>query len=525
MQCLKCGTTNPEGAKYCFECGTALPEPLKEDYSNFTFCPKCNTSNPKKGRFCYECGNPLEDTKPPQPLLCPTCGISIDTSRQFCPNCGQSLIEKPWDLKKEQPPVSPKETQTECPACGQLTTGDYCRSCGYNLTTQLQKRPIDWWYCDRDSAIMTEIDPNLQIPVSRNSLNESLAQAISDNILQYQDREKARFLALQLFESNTNTNFEVLSQVRCPVCSQQSLAPTTKRPHQQRIHYAHEIALNVSTMLHSGIFYLRTYPKFLLIALCGVIIDTVLLFLGFSALSTFSTNSLFSLFGVPLTGNLPIEVFSFSLTTFILTLIASYLVNVFIHCWYYTSLKEIASNVPFNLLNSFKKSFRYFPRALAAQLLIFGGIIGITIGSVLLLIILAGILFSGYNYQILLFLAFAIIIGVLGFGAFIMLLNVLLSYVNMSIVFDERSGIILSLRRSWRFTRQYFWTTVGIIIIFSVGSSIVGYIQTFSYMFFYFAFLPSLISMLIYTVLTRLIEGYRALSMGWGYQTFHHLID
>ncbi|MFW9905013.1 MAG: zinc ribbon domain-containing protein [Candidatus Thorarchaeota archaeon] len=525
MQCLNCGTTNPDSARYCFECGTALTKPLTEDHSNFIFCSKCNASNPQKGRFCYECGNPLLDTKQPEPLLCPTCGISIDTSRLFCPNCGQSLIGKPLDLKKEQLPVSPKESQIECPACGQLTTGDYCRSCGYNLTTRKRKRPIDWWYCDRDSALMTEINPNFQILVSRNSLNESLAQAISDNILQYQDREKARFLALQLFENNNNAKFEVLSQVRCPVCSQQSLAPTTKQPSQIGIHYTQEIALNVSSMLQSGIFYIRTYPKFLLIAFCGVIIDTVLLFLGFGALSTFSPNSLLSIFGVPLTGILPIEGFSFSLTTFILALITSYLVNIFIQCWYYTSLKDIASNIPFDLVNSFKKSFSYFPRAFAAQLLIFGGIIGFAIGFLLIFIVLAGILFSGSNSQILLFVLFILIIGIFGLGAFVMLLNVLLSYVNMSIVFDEKSGIILSLKHSWRFARKYFWTTVGIIVIFSVGSYIVGYIQTFSYLFFYLAFLPSLISLLIYTILTRLIEVYKALSMGWGYQTFHHLIN
>ncbi|MFX0204684.1 MAG: hypothetical protein ACFFDT_01770 [Candidatus Hodarchaeota archaeon] len=278
-------------------------------------------------------------------------------------------------------------------------------------------------------------------------------------------------------------------------------------------------------MLHSGIFYIRTYPKFLLIALCGVIIDTALLFLGFGVLSTFSTNSLFSIFGVPLTGTLPIGVFSFSLTTFILALITSYFINIFIHCWYYSSLKEIANNIPFDLVNSFKKSLRYFPRAVAAQLLIVGGIIGLVIGFVVFFIVLAGILFYGSEFQILIFLIFIMLIGILGFGAFIMLLNVLLSYVNMSIVFDEKTGIILSLKRSWRFARKYFWTTVGIIVIFSVGSYIVGYIQTFSYLFFYLAFLPSLISMLIYTILTRLIEVYKALSMGWGYQTFHHLID
>lgn len=533
MRCLKCGITNPDSARYCFECGTALPEPLKTYFSpadTSKYCPKCSASNPKDGRFCFECGNPLEDMRPPQPRQCPTCGISIDTFRLFCPNCGQSLIEKPLDAKKEQISVPSIETRTECPACGQLTTGDYCRSCGYNLTTRQRKRPVDWWYCDRDSAIMAEIDPNSQIPVSRSSLDESLAQAIDNNILQHQDREKARSLALQLFENSTTTKFEVLSQVCCPVCSYQSLAPTTKRPRQVGIRYTQEITLNVSSMLHKGIFYLRTYPHLLLITFCAIVTDVGVILLGFGAISAFTTDSLFSFLGVPLTGTtIPLGGFTNTLTTLIIGIIVSFTVNILIQCWYFTSLKEIMNNnIPLSIGESFKKSFRYFPRALAAQFLIFAGLIGMIIGIVLVVVFFAAIFLSGSGfdtgYQIFLFLVIFLLIGILGLTAFAMLLNVLLSYVNMSIVFDE-SGIILSLRRSWRFARKYFWTTVGIIIIFSIGSYIITYIQTFSFMFFYLAFIPGLISVLIYTILTRLIEAYKALSMGWGYQSFRFMID
>lgn len=533
MRCLKCGTTNPNSARYCYECGTALTEAWKTKFSDskaFKFCPKCSVSNPKSGRFCFECGTPLDDRVQSQSLQCPTCGISVDSSRLFCPNCGQSLIRQPLDVKKEEAPVSSIETHTECPACGQLTTGDYCRSCGYNITTIQRKRPVEWWYCDRDSAIMTEIDPNLQILVSRSSLNESLAQAINNNILQHQDREKARNLALQLFESSTETKFEVLSQVRCPVCTYQSLAPTTQRPRQVGLRYTQEIALNVSSMLHSGIFYMKKYPQFLLIALCALIIDIGVLFLGFGTISAFATGSLFSLFGVPLTGTpltsttMPVDDYSYILTL-ILSLIISYPVNILIQCWYYTSLKEIGNNVPLNIGKSFKKSFKYFPRAIGAQLLILAATIGMAFGLILIFVIFVGSLFYSSTSQILLLFLFLFIIGIFVIGAFSMLLNVLLSYVNMSIVFDEKSGIILSLRRSWRFARKYFWTTVGIIIIFYFVSYIIGYIQTISYLFFFVAFIPSLISILIYTILTRLTEAYKALSMGWGYQAFHHMID
>ncbi|UCG04283.1 MAG: zinc ribbon domain-containing protein [Candidatus Heimdallarchaeota archaeon] len=525
MKCLKCGTANPDQAKFCFECGTTLPEPLKTDLAKTTtykYCPKCSTSNPITGLFCFECGNPLEDISRPQPRLCPTCGISIDSSRLFCPNCSQSLIEKPLDVKEEQ--ISTIETRTECPACGQLTTGDYCRSCGFNLLKRQQKRPLDWWYCDRDSAIMAEIDPNSQILVSRSSLDESLAQAIDNNILQHQDREKARSLALQLFES-TNTKFEVLSQVRCPVCSQKSLAPTTKRPRQVGIRYTQEITLNVSSMLHNGMFYLRTYPKLLLIALCAIVVDVGVLLLGFGVISALSTDSLLSFLGVPITGtSIPIGGFTSTLNTLFVGTIASFTVNILVQCWYYTSLKEITNNKPLEIGKSFKNSLRYFPRALGAQILILAAGIGFIIGLVLVFIIFAGIFFYDIGYQFVLLLLLFLLIGILGVGVLAMLLNVLLSYVNMSIVFDE-GGIILGLKRSWRFARKFFWTTVGIIIIFSIGSYIVGYVQAFSYMFAYLAILPSLITALIYTILTRLIEAYKSLSMGWGYQAFNYMID
>ncbi|MFX1518041.1 MAG: zinc ribbon domain-containing protein, partial [Promethearchaeota archaeon] len=341
MQCQKCGTINPNSARYCFECGTPLSEVLKSklpDIEAFIFCPRCSVSNPKNGRFCFECGSPLGDTIHPQPLQCPTCGISVDSSRLFCPNCGQSLIKQPLDIKQEQVSVSKIETRIECPACGQLTTGDYCRSCGYIITSQ-RKRPIEWWYCDRDSAIMTEINPNSQILVSRSALNESLAEAINNNLLQHQDREKARALALQLFENNTETKFEVLSLVRCPVCSHQSLAPATQRPRQVGIRYTQVIALNVSAMLHSGIFYLKKYPQFLFIVLSAFLFDVGVLLFGFSTISA-STSSLFSFFGVPLTGTPPtgtpiiVDGYSYVLIL-LLSLIISYPVNILIQCWYY----------------------------------------------------------------------------------------------------------------------------------------------------------------------------------------------
>jgi predicted ATPase len=49
MQCLSCGSDNPEGVKFCGECGVALKNR----------CPKCGFENPPRFKFCGECGTSL----------------------------------------------------------------------------------------------------------------------------------------------------------------------------------------------------------------------------------------------------------------------------------------------------------------------------------------------------------------------------------------------------------------------------------------------------------------------------------
>ncbi|UNQ74058.1 SPFH domain-containing protein [Infirmifilum sp. NZ] len=46
MQCPKCGTLNPPGARFCYNCGTPLTKK----------CPKCGNDVPLNARFCPYCG-------------------------------------------------------------------------------------------------------------------------------------------------------------------------------------------------------------------------------------------------------------------------------------------------------------------------------------------------------------------------------------------------------------------------------------------------------------------------------------
>ena len=49
MRCDKCGTENPDRAKFCVEC--AAPFARR--------CPSCNAENPPTAKFCLECAKPL----------------------------------------------------------------------------------------------------------------------------------------------------------------------------------------------------------------------------------------------------------------------------------------------------------------------------------------------------------------------------------------------------------------------------------------------------------------------------------
>jgi membrane protease subunit (stomatin/prohibitin family) len=48
-------------------------------------CPKCGTQNPQTAKFCQNCGERLA------PSNCPQCGQQVSPSANFCPNCGAKL--------------------------------------------------------------------------------------------------------------------------------------------------------------------------------------------------------------------------------------------------------------------------------------------------------------------------------------------------------------------------------------------------------------------------------------------------
>ncbi|MHA2225191.1 MAG: double zinc ribbon domain-containing protein [Candidatus Hodarchaeales archaeon] len=519
MKCSDCGSENPKNATYCYQCGAELSLVSKKEYSHTqkTFqCPQCGVQNPDKAKYCYNCGSLQQETFKQQPTTCQTCGFEVDQSRQYCPNCSQSLIKEQSTTKTKITPVPSIKTHIVCPACGQTTTGDYCRNCGYNLTVLEYIEPLDYWYCSRDSAVMNEIDPNLQIRVSRKNPDESLAQALSQQVLQVHNREKARGLAQQLLEES-GTNFVVLTQVKCPVCGQQSIASATHRPvPSRRLRYPVQITLNASNILRNGFFYFKTYPRLLLILLSAILIDSAIIFIGLSPLSILDPTSFLLGSGLSV---FPYNSATDLLSLLLLSSVLSVFANNFIQCWYYTSLKQIRSGSgDFNIIESFKSNFRFFFKAIVAQITIVVIIFALVVGILFLAMLFVSLGSISYSAVYLVILIFVIVIA---FGSLILgfLISVLFAYVNMSIVF-ENNGIILSLKRSWRFARTYFWTTVGVIAIFSFLPGILGIFLSPGYVLFGFTQAYLIVS----GIPGRLVEAYKSISMGWGFDEFKQFV-
>lgn len=74
--CPHCGTSNPQGQKFCGTCGKPMVVGVQ--------CPSCGKINPIGQAFCGDCGTKLIKK-------CPSCGKENDPSQKFCGNCGTPL--------------------------------------------------------------------------------------------------------------------------------------------------------------------------------------------------------------------------------------------------------------------------------------------------------------------------------------------------------------------------------------------------------------------------------------------------
>jgi ribosomal protein L32 len=437
-------------------------------------------------------------------------------------------------MKKETSPlIKTSDITNECPACGLMTkSGDYCHNCGYHLMETERRSSHNWWYCQRDSAIMAEMDSNQQIPISRESVDESLMQAINNRLLEPHDREKAKNLALQILDEGIASKFTVITKVRCPACGSYSYAPVTKRPRQvSQYGSLRQFTLNAGSILRTGVYYLRNYPLLMIIIIIGVGLDSITFVMGLSSYSFLSLDTMF--LGTSTLNTVSYDtsnLFNFFLFLIVSTLI-TLVINCFLQTWYLSSLKEIREkekrNV--NILESLKASLRFIPRVLMAQLIITGFT---TVLSLITLLISGSVLSEnvydmGYNSILFyLFLFLAILVGITGLT---FILSILFAYVQGSIIFGG-SGVIKSFNDSYKFARKYFWTTFGVIIVFNFLGGIISIptamiLGSTLFLFpagtFSFLFVTAAVS----SIVARGVEAYKTLSIGWAYDEFKSTIE
>ncbi|MFX1285711.1 MAG: hypothetical protein ACFFB5_18870 [Promethearchaeota archaeon] len=305
------------------------------------------------------------------------------------------------------------------------------------------------------------------------------------------------------------------------VTDQQPLTPEKER-----------ITLNSINTLRTGFFYFKTYPHLFLICLVAICIDWVLILFGLVP------TSVFDLFAFLLWNSIPAPVDNSStillgIPILWLNIVFTIIFGTFIHCWYYSCLKQIRRNgVETYLVSSLNDSLRFLPRAVVAETIAIGIIliVGMSIyfSSALIGWEIIASIFPQYestempiNPAAIMLYAFLIpvIFGVFIIGLFFF---VLFTYVRMSIVFDNIPGF--GLNRSQKFARKYLATTTGLILLFIAVLYLIigGFFRMFSPSLQ--TFTPLVIS-LFFSVIFRLVEAYKAVGLGWAYDEFKHEIS
>ena len=113
--------------------------------------------------------------------------------------------------------------------------------------------------------------------------------------------------------------------------------------------------------------------------------------------------------------------------------------------------------------------------------------------------------------SMLLILVLLVVVAVMTF-----VLNTLFTYILPAYFFESDGGVTNSIKRTYRFSRRYFWTTVGMIIVFSFFTGIGTYITIPAILLMSGPLIPVLIT----SIFGRLVEAFRTIAFGWAYDEF-----
>ncbi|MFX1254386.1 MAG: hypothetical protein ACFFCZ_22430 [Promethearchaeota archaeon] len=214
--------------------------------------------------------------------------------------------------------------------------------------------------------------------------------------------------------------------------------------------------LSLKVILITGLDLLFRHPKLLVIIVLAIFIDLL-------TQLVFPLNQLTSSYYPFLPDTQPINFGQFYLLLFpnlyfyytpgdpillFVSMILSFLISSFIVSWLLVSFKQIKKHSvkSFNLLESLRESFRFFPNVFLATTLVrgvvtYGGLIGL-----LSIVSYCGIMLLALSPLFLIFLLL------------LFHFQVLLTYFLHSIVLDGR-GVMVAFSRAFRCVKRYFWTT------------------------------------------------------------------
>jgi len=82
VPCVKCGTANVVGAKFCANCGAPQQAPQAASVE----CPSCHEQVRAGTKFCASCGQRVS-----QATECPACHAPAAPGAKFCGECGQKF--------------------------------------------------------------------------------------------------------------------------------------------------------------------------------------------------------------------------------------------------------------------------------------------------------------------------------------------------------------------------------------------------------------------------------------------------
>jgi len=511
MRCNNCGANNPAEARFCYKCGKtnfSKPPLSPSKDEEVLHCSKCGVSNPASMNYCLECGTALIKKQKIDSKICPTCGIPVESSNYYCPNCGQSVGIQPAVTSRKSTITPSGKTKQICPSCGQKTSGDYCPSCGFHQGDR--DSPVEWWYCARDSAIMQEINASNQFLISRENTDKAIALAFEDKHFPEHSRSSIKSLVTQVFTHDTKSKFCSITEVKCSVCGQTSFASINQKPTGLQTRGLASHYLSGSAIFRNGIYYLKNYKGFFAITLAAILLDISLELIGFGAITLLDPlNS--ALGSTSFLGNLTIEMF-------LINLAMSFMITSFIQSWYLASFRQLRTNTSqsFNIIESLQEAIKKLPKVIVLQFMIllisFASLFGVAVlgaGSVLSLTDTDDP--SSILTSMLLILVLLLLVAVMAF-----VLNTLFTYILPAYFFEPDGGVTNSIKRTYRFSRRYFWTTVGMILAFSMLSGMSSFIAIPSILFLDLLWIPILIT----SITTRLVEAFRTIAFAWAYDEF-----